>query len=158
MGATAGGGHIRPTLNVLTALGSRQFQIPSYDAAQSYVLSNGSASLNTGTGVVTLPTGTSESTVTAYGQKGLPTLTVRTIYRRDITYTQAVFHQTGEPYTTYSTDGSNGGTWYPAGMPEWNYGPEGYYAVVTPGYYTYDGEDPVPSGYTKVGSEWTKSI
>jgi hypothetical protein len=76
-------------------------------------------------------------------------------YTYDTTpYTYHVdFIQTGT-HVEYSTS-PNGGTYYPAGQPQWNFGAAGYYKVVTDGYEVIV-KDPKPAGYTDTGTEYTK--
>jgi hypothetical protein len=63
------------------------------------------------------------------------------------------FIQTGT-HVEYSAS-PNGGTYYPAGQPQWDFGPAGYYKVVTDGYEQIV-KDPMPEGYTDTGTEYTR--
>ncbi len=66
------------------------------------------------------------------------------------------FVQTGT-HITFSTDGSNGGTYYP--KDSWNStdgSPEGFYAVIPDGYYI-TAKDAPPAGFTDDGTKYTKT-
>ena len=63
----------------------------------------------------------------ACARRPLPTPTTRCRTR-----TTSEFVQTGT-HVEYSGS-PNGGTYYPAGQPQWDFGPAGYYKVVTDGY------------------------
>lgn len=66
------------------------------------------------------------------------------------------FVQTGS-HITFSSDGSNGGTYYPKDA--WNStdgSAEGFYAVIPDGYYT-SVKDAPPTGYTDNGSTYSKT-
>ena len=150
--AVAVGGNVAAEVPSLTYSGYGQFTITNYDANLTYNIT-GSGSRSGNLFNVTVVTGSATlSTTTPKGS----TSGTRTAYRQAYT---TYFVQTGEPYVTYTTDGSNGGTYYAEN--QWNPtdgSPAGFYAVITPGYYA--ATDYSGSGYTynATFNEWWKIV
>ena len=147
--SSAGSGRISPAKPNLTYIGTGQFRIENYSSVLNYVISgSGSRSGN----ILSITAGTANASIYSTSAKGISQSPTTTAYRQQPT---TYFVQTGEPYVTYSTDGSNGGTYYDA--EQWCGGcPAGFYAVITPGYYA--NTDYGPGGYTYNGAsnEWWK--
>ena len=147
-----GGGNVPSEVPSLSYSGYGQFTITNYDSNLTYNIT-GSGSQTINYLYVTATTGNATvSTTTPKGQ----TSGSRTAYRQAYT---TYFVQTGDPYVTFTTDGSNGGTYY--AQDQWNPkdgSPAGFYAVITPGYNAptdYSG-----SGYTynATYNEWWKIV
>jgi hypothetical protein len=147
------GGNVPSPTPTLSYASYGAFTITNYDSALTYNLS-GSSSRSGSTFSVTVTSGSGSLSSTS--PKGSNSPGSVTAYR--LPYS-TYFVQTGDPYVTYTTDGSNGGTYYDTD--QWNPqdgSPAGFYAVVTPGYYA--ANDYTGSGYTynSTYNEWWKIV
>ena len=140
----AGGRGVTPASIQVAHVAGTGFTISNYDAALVYVQSGGSRSGANITTSMSTPV-----TLFAKSPKGAAATSSVTLERRTITFTSAVFHQTGN-YYTYDGPCNVGSTCYGTCGPGTNN------CGVTPGYVTYDGEDSPPAGFTKTNGEWVK--
>jgi len=146
-----GGSGVTATKPTMTYTSTGTFTVTNYDPQLAYT-AGASGAISTSTFTVTVATGT--GTLYATSPKGSAGSTT-TGYRHAVTQT---FTQTGDPYVDYSPS-PNGGTFYDTD--QWNPtdgSPAGYYAVITPGYYTNDSY--TGSGYTfsSTYNEWWKIV
>ena len=147
-----GGSGISSPKPTLTYAGNGAFTISNFDAVLAYTVT-GSGTLTGSVLQVTVATG--NATIfgtTPKGVAGVSTVAYRQAYT---TY----FVQTGDPYVTYSGDGSNGGTYY--GTDQWNPNDgsaAGYYAVITPGYQAPTDYSGSGFTYSSTYNEWWKIV
>lgn len=148
--ASAGGGRFIPVKPTLSYLSAGKFTITNYDSNYLYVASNGTIS----SGVLTIPTATGSSTLTAQSPKGLSASTSATISRQ-VAVQSSYWVQTS-PVQCYGPTGCGacgGGTYY--AQNGWCQGcAAGFYCCCDQGYTVYYYVNYGPT-YTWSGSDYT---